>query len=65
MHIISSESSTRLGKILVGEGGRIEIGSVVGLLGDAVAGADLGSTQEARIAIDMPQAEDVDPFEDD
>lgn len=63
MHIISSETSTRLGKILLAEGDRIEIGSVVGLLGDAAAD-EAGAAQEARIAIDMPQAEEIDPFDD-
>jgi len=66
MHIISSEPSTHLGKILVGKGDRIEIGSVVGVLGSGDAGAsEVSAAPEARIAVDMPQAEVVDPFEDD
>ena len=63
MHIISSESNTKMGKILVDEGGRIEIGSVVGLLGPGDA-ADVTGLQDARIAVDMPKASEVDPFDD-
>ncbi len=66
MHILSSEADTKLGKIVVPEGGRIEIGTVVGLLGGADAGAaDIEAAQPARIAVDMPKAEVVDPFDDD
>lgn len=65
MHIISSEANTKLGKILVSEGDRIEIGSVVGLLGTEGATSDLEEMPKARIAVDMPKASVVDPFDDD
>ncbi len=64
MHIISSEANMRMGKILVSEGGRIEIGSVVGLLGADGGNADLDAVPAARIAVDMPEASVVDPFDE-
>ena len=65
IHIISSEANTQMGKILVSEGGRIEIGSVVGLLGADGDAVDLERVPPARIAVDMPKASVVEPFDDD
>ncbi len=68
LRLTSSETGVVLGKILLGEGERVEIGSVVGVLAapDEVAAIDTGSVEaaaEARVVANMPEAAEIDPFE--
>lgn len=65
IRLTSAEGGVQLGKIVVPEGGRVEIGSLVALLSgsDGDVSGDLDTAPEARIAVNMPDAEDLDPFD--
>lgn len=64
IRLTSSEGGVRLGKILVPEGGRIEIGSLVALLSgaDGDLSGDVETAPDARTAVNMPDPVDLDPF---
>jgi len=65
IRLTSAEHGVLLGKVIVPEGGRIDIGSLIALMsgtdGDRTGDAD--TAPEARIAVNIPDAEDLDPFE--
>lgn len=65
VRLTSAEGGVQLGKVMVPEGGRIEIGSVIALMSgsDGDVSGDAETAPDARIAVNMPDAEDVDPFE--
>ena len=65
VRLTSAENGVSLGKVIVPEGERIEIGSLIALMtgADGDASGDTESAPEARIAVNMPDAEDLDPFE--
>jgi pyruvate/2-oxoglutarate dehydrogenase complex dihydrolipoamide acyltransferase (E2) component len=64
IRLTSAESGVRLASVLVSEGGRVEIGSLVAVLcaadGDELG--DIDTAPDARIAVNIPDAEDLDPF---
>ena len=61
----SAETDVLLGKVIVPEGGRVEIGSLIAVMSgaDGDISGDVESAPDARIAVNMPDAEDPDPFE--
>ncbi|MFV2000826.1 MAG: hypothetical protein ACC654_10735 [Acidimicrobiia bacterium] len=65
IRLTSAEDGVLLGKVIVPEGGRIDIGSLIALMsgtdGDLTGDAD--TAPDARIAVNIPDAEDLDPFE--
>ncbi len=65
IRLTSAEGGLRLGKVVVPEGGRVEIGSLVALMSgtDGDMSGDVDAAREARIAVNIPDAEDLDPFE--
>jgi pyruvate/2-oxoglutarate dehydrogenase complex dihydrolipoamide acyltransferase (E2) component len=66
IRLVSGESGMRLGKVLVAEGERIEIGTLIAVLtsgDDAGLAGDVERAAEARIAVNMPDAEEIDPFD--
>ena len=65
VRLTSAESGVLLGKILVAEGERVEIGSLVALMSgpDGDVSGDIESAPDARVAVNMPDAEDLDPFD--
>ncbi|MEN8238281.1 MAG: hypothetical protein ABFR53_03655 [Actinomycetota bacterium] len=64
VRLTSAEHGVMLGKVIVGEGERIEIGSLIGLMCglDRDMSGNVGEVPDARIAVNMPDAEDLDPF---
>lgn len=67
MRITSAEDGLTLGRILVPEGDRIEIGGLVGLLvrgGGDIDTAGIGSAPAARVAANLAEGED-DPWDED
>jgi hypothetical protein len=60
-----AENNMILKEKSVVEGGRITIGSTVGIIGtqDAELGGGVVPTTDARIAVDYPDPADFDPFE--
>jgi len=65
VRLTSAEHGVLLGKVIVPEGGRVEIGSLVALMSgsDGDVSGDIESAPDARIAVNLPDAEDLDPFE--
>lgn len=65
IRLTSAEGGVHLTRVVIEEGGRIEIGSLVALLGDSAddESSRLDTAPEARIAVNMPDAEDLDPFD--
>lgn len=65
IRLTSAEGGLTLDEIVVSEGDRIEIGSLVALLSSMEDGGsrDIEAAREARIAVNMPDAADVDPFD--
>ncbi len=68
MRLTSAEGGVVLGKIIIAEGGRVDIGGVVGILADDTIStppetAEIAAAAEARIAVNMPDAADLDPFD--
>ena len=65
VRLTSAESGVLLGKVIVAEGERVEIGSLIALMSgsDGDSSGDIESAPDARIAVNMPDAEDLDPFE--
>jgi len=65
IRLTCAENGVSLGRIIVPEGGRVDIGSLIALMsgpdGDLTGDADLAP--DARIAVNMPNARDLDPFE--
>ncbi len=65
IRLTSAEGGVRLHEVIVPEGGRVQIGSLVALLSPEGDGspADLEGAPDARVAVNMPDAEDIDPFD--
>jgi pyruvate/2-oxoglutarate dehydrogenase complex dihydrolipoamide acyltransferase (E2) component len=68
VRLSSSETGVVLGKIVVPEGGRVDIGQMVAVLSDAPDSADIdeasiAAAAAARVAANMPDAGELDPFE--
>lgn len=68
VRLVSSEGGVRLGEIVAGEGDRIDIGDLVAILtdepGPVPADARVrGAARRARLATDMPDAGELDPFD--
>jgi len=65
IRLTSAENGVLLGRIIVPEGGRVDIGSLIALMsgtdGDLTGDTDIAP--EARIAVNMPDARDLDPFD--
>jgi pyruvate/2-oxoglutarate dehydrogenase complex dihydrolipoamide acyltransferase (E2) component len=61
----SSEGGVVLGKVVVPEGGRVDIGSLIALMSgaDGDLTGDTDTAPDARIAVNMPDADDLDPFD--
>ncbi len=59
-----AESNMVLKKKIVDQGGRVTVGSAVGVIGAADAElTDDATMTEARVAVDYPDPEDFDPFD--
>lgn len=65
IRLTSAEDGVLLGRVIADEGERIEIGSLMALLSgeDGDVSGDIDAARDARIAVNFPDAEDVDPFE--
>lgn len=66
MRLTCSEASVVLGRILVPEGGRVDIGTLVAVLIDgtdplAADDAALAVAGEARIVVNMPESDELEP----
>ena len=61
----SAESGVLLGKVIVPEGGRVEIGSLIAVMSgtDGDTSGDIETASDARIAVNMPDADDLDPMD--
>ena len=62
IRLISVETGMTVKEISVPDGGRVEIGDLLARLGSGSAEDD-GQTGEARLSVDFPDAEEIDPFE--
>lgn len=64
--LTSAERSGTLSRIMIPEGGRIEIGSLIGVFSDEGRPDDaaIEAAAEARIVANIPDPEDFDPFDD-
>jgi len=66
IRLTSAEHGVQLGKVIVPQGGRIEIGSLVAVISgtNGDMSGDIDTAPDARIAVNIPDAETLDPFEE-
>lgn len=62
IRLISVESGMSLREIAVPDGGRVEMGDLLARLGPR-SGEDDSGSGEARVSVDFPDVEEIDPFE--
>ncbi len=64
VRLVSAESGVRLGKVLVEEGGRIEVGSLIAVMtgADGDLSGNIETAPEARIVLNVPDTEGPDDF---
>jgi multidrug efflux pump subunit AcrA (membrane-fusion protein) len=62
IRLISVETGMTVKEIAVPDGGRVEIGDLLARLGSGSTEDD-DQTGEARLSVDFPDAEEIDPFE--
>ncbi len=65
VRLTSAEGGVLLGKVIVPEGGRFAIGSLIAVMTgtDGDDSGDIDTARDARIVLNMPDAEDLDPFD--
>ncbi len=63
IRLTSVESGMTVREIAIPDGGRVEIGDLLARLGPTSGDRDDTGTAEARLSVDFPDVEEIDPFE--